>query len=119
MKTLLSTIFFLLILTAQTVFAQLPEVVNITVSGHMYQLTELIEHYNRWYKHEPEYWKYKQFNSIFPLTIYKEDYLANKAFLKTLPDHRDFATKHPHLRNGMYLINMGSLVLNILQVVHI
>jgi hypothetical protein len=107
------------IIFAQTAFAQLPSVVNITISGHNYQLIELIEHNTRWYKHEPEYWVYKQLDVIYPLTIHKEDYQANKVFLKSLPDHRDFYTKHPHIQKAMFIGNMASLALNILQVVHI
>lgn len=103
----------------QTVFAQIPSVVNISVKGHNYQVIELIEHNNRWYKHEPEYWTYKQLDSIYPLTIYKADYEINKALLKYVPDRRDFYTKHPHIQRVMFIANIGSLVLNILQVVRI
>lgn len=101
------------------VHAQIPSVVTIMVKGQSYQLIELIEHNNRWYKREKEYWIYKQLDSIYPLTIHKEDYQANKALLKYVPDHRDFYTKHPYVQKTMFLANIGSVVLNILLVVHI
>lgn len=102
---------------AQTVFAQLSQVVNVTVKGQNYQLVELIEHNNRWYKREPEYWTYKQLDSIYPLTIYKIDYKSNKELLKYVPDRRDFYTRHPHIQKLMFVGNMASLALNIVQVV--
>lgn len=118
LRIILSTLLIAMIST-QTVFAQLLQVVNVTVKEQNYQLIELVEHNNRWYKHEPEYWTYKQLDSIYSLTICKGDYQANKTLLKTLPDRRDFYTKHPHIRKLMFIANIGSLALNILQVVHI
>ena len=119
MKAILLTVFSFLILSAQWAAAQIPSVVNVDIKGQNYQLIELVAHNNRWYKHEPEYWTYKQLTDIYPLTIYKADYESNKALLKYLPDHRDFYTKHPHIQKLMFIANIGSLVLNVLQVVKI
>lgn len=115
----LKIILLTFLICATKLLAQIPSVAVAKVKGQYYELTELIEHNHRWYKHEPEYWTYKQLDSKYPLTIYKTDYEFNKAILKTLPDHRDFYTRHPHIQKIMFIGNMGSLALNILQVVHL
>jgi hypothetical protein len=117
-RIILLTLILAICLTT-TVFAQIPSVVNITVRGQNYQLIELIDHNNRWYRHEPEFWVYKQLDSTYPLTIYKADYKANKAFLKTLPDRRDYLTKHPQFRRILFVAEIGSLVLTVLSLVKI
>lgn len=113
----LSYILFIALSTAA--LADIPSVVTIEIKDQQFEIVELVEHYNRWYKHEPEYWKYKLLNSEYPLTIYKTDYVANKFLLKYVPDHRDFYTKHPHVQKVMFIGNMASLTLNILQLVKI
>lgn len=99
--------------------ADIPAVVNIEINGSNHQVIELVEHRKSLFNREPETWKYKCLDSPYPLVIHKKEYEANKSMLKLVPDNRDFYTRHPKIQKIMFCANIGSLVLNILQVVHI
>jgi len=97
--------------------ANIPSVVQIQVQGQTHLITELIEH-KKFFRHpEKEFWKYKLLDSDYPLVIHKPEYKANETLLKTVTDNRPFNVKHPIMQIAMFVGNISSLALNIVQVV--
>jgi hypothetical protein len=94
-------------------YAQIPGVVNITIHNQTHQVTELIAH-----RHYPkESYTYKTLDSIYTLTINKQQYKDNKAILKYVPDNRPFYIKHPIIHYTVLMFNTASMVMNIVQLV--
>jgi hypothetical protein len=101
--------------TISHAYAQIPAVVNITINGQTHQVTELIAH-----RHYPqESYTYKTLDSIYTLTINKQQYIQNKPILKYVPDNRPFYIKHPILHYSVLLFNTASMIMNIIQLVRI
>jgi hypothetical protein len=95
----------------------IPSVVQIQIQGQTHLVTELIEHYKPILHPTKEFWKYKLLDSDYPLVIHKPEYKANEALLKTVTDNRPFNVKHPVMQSAMFIGNIASLALNIVQVV--
>jgi hypothetical protein len=95
----------------------IPSVVQIQVQGQTHLVTELLEH-KKFIRHpEQEFWKYRLLDSTYPLVIHKVDYKANEKLLKTVTDNRPFNVKHPIMQGVLFIANMASLALNIVQVI--
>jgi hypothetical protein len=102
---------------AMTPCLAIPSVVQIQVQGQIHLVTELIEH-KKFFRHpEKEFWKYKLLDSEYPLVIHRADYKANEKLLKTVTDNRPFNVKHPIMQSMLFIANIASLALNIVQVV--
>jgi hypothetical protein len=102
---------------ATTPCLAIPSVVQIQVQGQTHLVTELLEH-KKFFRHpEKEFWKYKLLDSDYPLVIHRAEYNANQELLKTVTDNRPFNVKHPVMQIVMFIGNIASLALNIVQVV--
>lgn len=114
---LISSILVYFLLLLPTAAQNIPAVVQISVNGQNHLIIELIEHKKSILhpKAHPEYWKYKQLDTTYPITIYKKDYEANKLLLKYVPDNRPFNVKHPILQIEWIAIDVASMIIGILR----